>query len=374
MARFIFNETSYQGRGSRSEIAVEIKKRGFKKVLLVTDQVLNKVKVAEKVEVVLKNAGIEYEIFDNIKANPTIKNCEECLEKLNSSKADIIVAVGGGSVIDTAKCVSIVKNNPEFSDIRKLEGVVDTKNKAFPLIACATTCGTAAEVTINYVITDEENGRKLVCIDPNDIPIVAVIDSELMESMPGSLIASTGMDALTHAIEGLLTKGANDLSDMFHLYAIELIGKNLKNAVNGDKEALEKMALAQYVAGMGFSNVGLGLVHGMAHPLGGIFDIAHGVANALLLPYVLEYNEPICGEKYKIIAKLMGGKADAKEAVQLIKKLSSDVHIPQKLRDINIKESDLERLSIDAFNDVCTGGNPRETSQKEILEIYKKAF
>ncbi|MGL5657296.1 MAG: lactaldehyde reductase [Fusobacteriaceae bacterium] len=374
MARFIFNETSYQGRGSRSEIAVEIKKRGFKKVLLVTDQVLNKVKVAEKVEVVLKNAGIEYEIFDNIKANPTIKNCEECLEKLNSSKADIIVAVGGGSVIDTAKCVSIVKNNPEFSDIRKLEGVADTKNKAFPLIACATTCGTAAEVTINYVITDEENGRKLVCIDPNDIPIVAVIDSELMESMPGSLIASTGMDALTHAIEGLLTKGANDLSDMFHLYAIELIGKNLKNAVNGDKEALEKMALAQYVAGMGFSNVGLGLVHGMAHPLGGIFDIAHGVANALLLPYVLEYNEPICGEKYKIIAKLMGGKADAKEAVQLIKKLSSDVHIPQKLRDINIKESDLERLSIDAFNDVCTGGNPRETSQKEILEIYKKAF
>ncbi len=326
---------------------------------------------------------IEYEIFSDFKANPTVKNVKAGLAAFKASKADFIIAIGGGSSIDTSKGVAIVANNPEFEDIISLEGVANTKKKCVPIIALPTTAGTAAEVTINYVITDEDTGRKMVCVDPNDIPVLSIIDAELMATMPKGLTAATGMDALTHAIEGYITKGAWELSDMFEIKAIELIAKNLRAATANGKDmvARENMALAQYVAGMAFSNVGLGCVHSMAHPLGARFDIPHGVANALLLPIVMEFNMPAAKAKYCDIAKAMGVditgmtlEEGAKAAVDAVKKLSLDLNIPQTLRDINIPKEALEQLSKDAFADVCTGGNPREITQADILELYKIAY
>ena len=380
--RFILNETSYFGAGARENLAVEIKGRGFKKALVVTDKDLIKFGVAGKVFEVLDNAGIAYEVYDEVKANPTVKNVQAGVEKFKSAGADVIVAIGGGSAIDTAKGIGIIVANPEFSDVVSLEGTADTKNKAVPIIAAATTAGTAAEVTINYVITDEATKHKMVCVDPHDIPVVAIVDSELMSSMPRGLTAATGMDALTHAIEGYITKGAWEMSDMFHIKAIEMIGKSLPDAVENKPEGREAMALAQYVAGMGFSNVGLGIVHSMAHPLGAWYDTPHGVANAVLLPYVMEYNAPATGTKYRDIAAAMGVKGTEnmsedeyrKAAVDAVKALSKKVGIPEKLHEVGVKEEDLPALAKDAFNDVCTGGNPKDTSIEEILEIYKTAF
>ena len=382
MARYILNETSYFGVGCRVELANEVKARGYKKALLVSDKVLAECGVLGKVKEVLENAGIAYEEFTDIKQNPTIKNCKDGLAAFNSVKADFIIAVGGGSVIDTAKAVAIVKNNPEFSDIRSLEGVAPTHSKCVPIIALPTTCGTAAEVTINYVITDEENNRKMVCVDPKDIPLVAIVDAELMASMPPKLIASTGMDALTHAIEGYITKGAHTISDMFEIKSIELIAKHLRGAV-ADRNMIDMdgMSIAQYVAGMGFSNVGLGIVHSMAHPLGAVFDIPHGVANALLLPIVMEFNMSACIDKYGDIARAMGvdttgmSKEDAaKAAVEAVRQLSKDISIPQTLREIEIKKEDLPRLAKDALADVCTGGNPKDVVLEDILKLYEIAY
>ncbi|MCC8173587.1 MAG: lactaldehyde reductase [Odoribacter sp.] len=383
--RLILNETSYHGAGSRSEILTEAKRRGLKKAFFITDKDLVKFGIAEKIEELLKNASIPYELFDNVKANPTINNVQEGIEKFKASGADFIIALGGGSVIDTAKAIGIVANNPEYYDIKSLEGPVDTKNKSVPVIALPTTAGTAAEVTINYVITDEDAKKKMVCVDPNDIPAVAIIDPELMYSMPKGLTAATGMDALTHAIESYITPGAWEMSDMFELKAIELVHKHLKNAVDNptDKEAREGMALAQYIAGMGFSNVGLGIVHSMAHPLGAFYDTPHGVANALLLPYVMEYNAQCdAAPKYKEIAKAMGVKntesmsveEGVKAAINAVKELSLSINIPQHLREIRVQEKDLPELAEAAFNDVCTGGNPRTTCTEDILELYKTAF
>lgn len=382
MARYILNETSYFGVGCRVELANEVKARGYKKALLVSDKVLAECGVLGKVKEVLENAGIAYEEFTDIKQNPTIKNCKDGLAAFNSTGADFIIAVGGGSVIDTAKAVAIVKNNPEFSDIRSLEGVAPTHSKCVPIIALPTTCGTAAEVTINYVITDEENNRKMVCVDPKDIPLVAIVDAELMASMPPKLIASTGMDALTHAIEGYITKGAHTISDMFEIKSIELIAKHLRGAV-ADRNMIDMdgMSIAQYVAGMGFSNVGLGIVHSMAHPLGAVFDIPHGVANALLLPIVMEFNMSACIDKYGDIARVMGvdttgmSKEDAaKAAVEAVRQLSKDISIPQTLREIEIKKEDLPRLAKDALADVCTGGNPKDVVLEDILKLYEIAY
>lgn len=382
MVRYILNETSYFGIGAREELANEINSKGFKKALLISDKVLESAGVLKKVKDVLDKAKIPYDVFLDIKQNPTIKNCKDGLKAFNESGADFLIAVGGGSVMDTAKAIGIVKNNPDFSDVKSLEGVASTKNKSVPIIALPTTCGTAAEVTINYVIIDEEKSKKMVCVDPKDIPIVAIVDAELMESMPSSLIASTGMDALTHAVEGYITKGAHVISDMFEVKAIELIAKHLRGAVT-DKNIkdMEGMSIAQYVAGMGFSNVGLGIVHSMAHPLGAIFDIPHGVANAILLPIVMEFNMPVCIDKYANIAKAMGEKVHhmdkneaAKLAVEAVKKLSKDVHIPENLRALNIKEEDLPRLAKDALADICTGGNPRDVTLDDILSLYKKAY
>ena len=381
--RFILNETSYFGAGARENLVPEIKSRGLKKVMFVTDKVLLECGVATLVSKELDAAGISYEVYSDIKANPTVANVQAGVAKYKEMGADCLVAVGGGSVMDTAKAVGIIIANPDFADVVSLEGVADTKNKSVPLIALPTTSGTAAEVTINYVITDEVNRKKMVCVDPKDIPVVAIVDSDLMMGMPKGLCASTGMDALTHAIEGYITEGAGELSDMVELRAIELISSSLYDSVNGDAKARETMALAQYVAGMGFSNVGLGIVHSMAHPLGAFYDTPHGVANALLLPYVMEYNaESPAKPKYKAIAKAMGVKGTedmtddegVKAAIDAVRQLSISIDIPQKLHEINVKEEDLEALSAAAFNDVCTGGNPRETSAAEILEIYKKAF
>ena len=381
--RFILNETSYFGAGARENVAAEIKNRGLTKILFVSDKVLLDCGVATKVTKCLDKAGIAYEVYSEIKANPTVKNVQDGVKKFKEAGADGIVAVGGGSVMDTSKGIGIIVANPEFADVVSLEGVADTKNKSVPIIALPTTSGTAAEVTINYVITDEVNKKKMVCVDPHDIPVVAVVDSELMMGMPKGLCASTGMDALTHAIEGYITKGAWELSDMVELRAIELIHESLYDSVNGDPKARETMALAQYIAGMGFSNVGLGIVHSMAHPLGAFYDTPHGVANALLLPYVLEYNaESAAKPKFKAIAKAMGvseteGMSDdegVKAAIDAVRALSLSIDIPQKLHEIGVKEEDLEALSQAAYNDVCTGGNPRDTSPEEILEIYKKAF
>ncbi|MBQ2843706.1 MAG: lactaldehyde reductase [Alistipes sp.] len=384
MYRIVLNETSYYGAGCRSVIADEVKKRGYKKVMLITDKDLVKFGVAAKVEEVLKGAEIPYEIFSDIKPNPTIKNVLDALAAFQASGADCIVALGGGSSIDTAKAVGVINNNPEFGDVRSLEGVAPTKNRAVPTFALPTTAGTAAEVTINYVITDEENKKKMVCVDPNDIPMCSVIDCELMMSMPKGLTASTGMDALTHAIESYITPGAWTMSDMFEEKAIELIHEHLYNAVqNGqDVVAREGMANAQYIAGMGFSNVGLGIVHSMAHPLGAFYDTPHGVANALLLPYVMEYNaESPAKPKYLGIAKAMGVdttgmsvEEGVKAAIEAVKALSISINIPQRLSEIGVKKEDLHDLAVAAFNDVCTGGNPRPTSVEEIEAIYNIAY
>ena len=384
MYRIVLNETSYYGAGCRSVIAEEIAKRGYKKAMLITDKDLVKFGVAAKVEEVLKGAGIPYEVFSDIKPNPTIKNVLDALAAFKASGADCIVALGGGSSIDTAKAVGVIYNNPEFADVRSLEGVAPTKNRAVPTFALPTTAGTAAETTINYVITDEENKKKMVCVDPNDIPMCAVIDCELMMSMPKGLTASTGMDALTHAIESYITPGAWTMSDMFEEKAIELIHKHLFNAVQngGDVEAREGMAEAQYIAGMGFSNVGLGIVHSMAHPLGAFYDTPHGVANALLLPYVMEYNaESPSRAKYLGIAKAMGVNTEGmsvdegvKAAIEAVKALSVSIGIPQRLNEIGVKKEDLHDLAVAAFNDVCTGGNPRPTSVEEIEKLYNIAY
>lgn len=384
MYRIVLNETSYYGAGCRSVIADEIKKRGYKKAMLVTDNDLVKFGVAAKVEEVLKGAEIPYEIFSDIKPNPTIKNVLDALAAFKASGADCLIALGGGSSIDTAKAVGVINNNPEFADVRSLEGVAPTKNRAVPTFALPTTAGTAAEVTINYVITDEENKKKMVCVDPNDIPMCAVIDCELMMSMPKGLTAATGMDALTHAIESYITPGAWTMSDMFEIKAIELIHEHLYNAVqNGqDVVAREGMAEAQYIAGMGFSNVGLGIVHSMAHPLGAFYDTPHGVANALLLPYVMEYNaESPSRAKYLGIAKAMGVNTEGmsvdegvKAAIDAVKALSVSINIPQHLSEIGVKREDLHDLAVAAFNDVCTGGNPRTTSVEEIEALYNIAY
>ncbi len=383
--RIILNETSYHGAGSRTEIATEVKRRNFKKALFVTDKDLIKFGVAGEIEKVLNSASIPYEIFSELKANPTVTNVQQGVDAFKKSGADFILALGGGSAIDTAKGIGIIAANPEFYDVVSLEGVADTKNKSVPLIAIPTTAGTAAEVTINYVITDEKSKKKMVCVDPHDIPVVAIVDPELMYSMPKGLTAATGMDALTHAIESFITPGAWEMSDMFEYKAMALIHKHLKNAVENpqNQEAREGMALAQYLAGMGFSNVGLGIVHSMAHPLGAFYDIPHGVANALLLPYVMEYNaKSDAAPKYKEIAKAFGIKdvdsmitGDAVEAaINAVKKLSISINIPQKLNEIGVKEEDIPALAVAAFNDVCTGGNPRPTSIKDIEELYRKAF
>jgi lactaldehyde reductase len=381
--RIILNEMSYYGAGSRSVLADEIKKRGLKKVFVVTDKDLLKFGVVEKVTTFLDAAKIEYTIFSNVKQNPTVAQVKEGVVAFSTSGANAIVAIGGGSPIDTAKAIGIISNNPEFADVVSLEGVANTKNKSIPIIALPTTAGTAAEVTINYVITDEENVKKMVCVDPNVIPVLSIVDAELMLSLPPSLTAATGMDALTHAIEGYITKGAWEMSDMFELKAIEMIAKHLPVVVKNpsDVVARDGMAVAQYIAGMGFSNVGLGLVHGMAHPLGAYYDIPHGVANALLLPIVMEYNTESSIAKYVDIARAMGIKVDhlslsdaAKAAVEAVKNLAIEVGIPEKLQLLNVKEEDLERLAQSAFEDVCTPGNPREVQLSDILELYKKAF
>ena len=381
--RMILNETSYFGAGSRKVIAEEVAKRGYKKALIVTDKDLIKFGVADQVIAVLKDANIPYEIFDEVKPNPTVKNVKAGIAAFQAAGADFMIAIGGGSSMDTSKAIGIIINNPEFSDVVSLEGVANTKKKSVPVIALPTTAGTAAEVTINYVITDEENVKKMACVDPNDIPTLAIIDPELMLSMPRGLTASTGMDALTHAIEGLITLGAWEMSDMFETKAIEMIAKWLPKAVENpsDIEARDGMATAQYIAGMAFSNVGLGLVHGMAHPLGAYYDIPHGVANALLLPFVMEYNKEAAKAKYRTIAEAMGvdtlsmsddEAADA--AVKAVKDLAIRVRIPQHLSEIGVPESGLPTLAQAAFNDVCTPGNPRQTNVEEILAIYKKAF
>ncbi len=384
MNRIVLNETSYFGAGSRSVIADEARRRGFKKAFFVTDKDLIKFGVANRITDVLNANGIPYEIYSDVKANPTIKNVQNGVDAYKNSGADFIIALGGGSAIDTAKGVGIVVNNPEFADIKSLEGVANTRHRAVPTFALPTTAGTAAEVTINYVITDEEAKKKMVCVDPNDIPAVAIIDPELMYSMPKGLTASTGMDALTHAIESYITPGAWAMSDMFELKAIEMIARNLKKAVeNGhDAEAREGMAVAQYIAGMGFSNVGLGIVHSMAHPLGAFYDTPHGVANALLLPYVMEYNaDSPAAPKYRDIARAMGVQTDGmnteqgvRAAIDAVRQLSLSIGIPQKLHEIGVKEEDLPALSVAAYNDVCTGGNPRTTSPEDIEKIYRKAF
>ena len=376
--RFVLNETSYHGKGAIQEIATEVKGRGFEKCFVCSDPDLLKFGVTKKVTDVLENAGIAYEIYSQIKANPTIENVQTGVEAFKKSGADCIVAIGGGSSMDTAKAIGIIIANPEFADVRSLEGVAPTKNKCVPIIAVPTTAGTAAEVTINYVITDAENNRKMVCVDVHDIPVVAVVDPDMMSSMPKGLTAATGMDALTHAIEGYITKGAWEMSDMFHLKAIEIISKNLRGAVANTTEGREGMALGQYIAGMGFSNVGLGIVHSMAHPLGALYDTPHGVANAILLPTVMEYNAEATGEKYRDIAKAMGVEGvdemsleDArKAAVAAVKQLSEDVGIPKDLKNI-VKEEDLDFLAQSAMDDACRPGNPKDPTKEDIIALYK---
>lgn len=375
--RFVLNETSYHGAGAIKEIATEVKGRGFKKAFVCSDPDLIKFGVTKKVTDVLDNADIDYEIYSEIKPNPTIENVQTGVAAFKASGADCIIAIGGGSSMDTAKAIGIIIKNPDFADVRSLEGVAPTTNKCVPIIAVPTTAGTAAEVTINYVITDTEKNRKMVCVDPKDIPVVAVVDPDMMSSMPKGLTAATGMDALTHAIEGYITAGAWELSDMFHLKAIEIISNSLRGAVENTPQGREGMALGQYVAGMGFSNVGLGIVHSMAHPLGALYDTPHGVANAIILPTVMEYNAPATGEKYRNIAKAMGvDGVDSmtldevrKAAVNAVKKLSKDVGIPENLKDI-VKPEDVDFLAQSAYDDACRPGNPRETSVEEIKELY----
>ena len=378
MNRFILNETSYHGAGAIAAIADEAKGRGFKKALVCSDPDLIKFGVTKKVTDVLDGASLAYDIYSNIKPNPTIENVQSGVKAFKDAGADYIIAIGGGSSMDTAKAIGIIINNPEFANVRSLEGVADTKHKCVPILAVPTTAGTAAEVTINYVITDAEKNRKMVCVDPHDIPVVAFIDPDMMESMPKGLTAATGMDALTHAIEGYITKGAWELSDMFHLKAIEIISRSLRDAVANTKQGRADMALGQYVAGMGFSNVGLGIVHSMAHPLGALYDTPHGVANAIILPTVMEYNAPATGEKYREIARAMGVKGVddmsqeeyRKAAIDAVKQLSKDVGIPADLKDI-VKAEDVPFLAQSAYDDACRPGNPRDTSVEEITELYK---
>ena len=377
--RFVLNETSYHGKGAINEIATEIIARGFKKILVCCDPDLVKLGIATKVTAILDNADIKYDVFSDIKPNPTIENVQAGVEAFKNAQANCIVAIGGGSSMDTAKAIGIIIENPEFADVKSLEGVAPTKNKCTPIIAVPTTAGTAAEVTINYVITDAENNRKMVCVDVHDIPVVAVVDPDMMATMPKGLTAATGMDALTHAIEGYITKGAWEMSDMFHLKAIEIIAKSLRGAVNGEDEGREGMALGQYIAGMGFSNVGLGIVHSMAHPLGALYDTPHGVANAIILPTVMEYNAPFTGDKYREIAKAMGvADTDAMSiddariaAINAVKQLSVDVGIPADLTEI-VKSEDIDFLAQSAFDDACRPGNPRDTSVEEIKDLYLK--
>ena len=376
--RFVLNETSYHGPGAIREIAGEVKGRGFKKCFVCSDPDLIKFNVTKKVTDVLENAGIDYEIYSKIKANPTVENVQTGVAAFKASGADCIIAIGGGSSMDTAKAIGIIIENPEFSDVISLEGVAPTTKKAVPIIAVPTTAGTAAEVTINYVITDTEKNRKMVCVDVHDIPVVAVVDPEMMASMPKGLTAATGMDALTHAIEGYITKAAWEMSDMFHLKAIEIISKNLRGAVANTPEGREGMALGQYIAGMGFSNVGLGIVHSMAHGLSALYDTPHGVACAIILPTGLEYNKTVAGERYRAVGKAMGvtgidemNDVEAADAtIAAVKKLSSDVGIPADLKGI-LKEEDVQFLAESAFADACCPGNPRDTSVEEIKELYR---
>ena len=377
------NEVAYFGPGSREVLPQEIVRLGLHKAFVTTDNDLIRFGVADKVLKVLEDAKIPYTVFSEIKPNPTVKNVKAGVKAFAESGADFILAIGGGSSIDTSKAIGIITNNPEFSDVVSLEGVAPTKKKSVPIIALPTTAGTAAEVTINYVITDEENEKKMVCVDPNDIPAIAIVDAELMYTLPKSLTASTGLDALTHAIEGLITKGAWEMSDMFELKAIEMITRYLETAVFDptNTEARNGMAVAQYIAGMAFSNVGLGVVHGMAHPLGAIFDIPHGVANALLLPTIMEFNAPAALDKYVEIAKSIGvykSSMSKEEAagyvVDTVRTLSVRVGIPQHLNELGIKESDLDKLATSAYADICTSGNPREVTKEIILDLYKKVL
>lgn len=382
MNRIILNETSYFGAGSISVIPEEVKARKYRKALVVTDKDLLKFNVSQKVTTELEKAGLDYEIFSDLKPNPTVNNVKNGVQAFKNAGADYLIAIGGGSSMDTAKAIGIIINNPEFEDVVSLEGVAPTKNKSVPVIAVPTTAGTAAEVTINYVITDEEKRRKFVCVDVHDIPVMAVIDSEMMASMPKGLTAATGMDALTHAIEGYITKAHWELTDMFHLKAIEMISASLRDSVNGIAQGKEAMSVAQYIAGMGFSNVGLGIVHSMAHSLGAFYDTPHGVANALLLPYVMEYNADATEDRYRDIAKAMGventegmtTEEARKAAINAVRKLAIDVGIPQKLSDIGASKDDLQALSELAMSDACTPGNPKDPTVEEIKAIYEKAF
>lgn len=378
MARFVLNETSYHGAGCIAEISAEINRRGFKKAFVCSDPDLVKFGVSKKVTDVLEGAKIPYELYSEIKPNPTIENVQTGVAAFKKSKADCIVAIGGGSSMDTAKAIGIIIANPEFADVRSLEGVAPTKNPSVPIIAVPTTAGTAAEVTINYVITDVEKKRKFVCVDVHDIPVVAIVDPDMMSTMPKGLTAATGMDALTHAIEGYITKGAWAMSDMFHLKAIEIIAKSLRGAVANTKEGREGMALGQYIAGMGFSNVGLGIVHSMAHALGAVYDTPHGVANAILLPTVMAYNADATGEKYRDIAKAMGVEgtekmtlADARKAAcEAVARLSKDVGIPQDLKGI-VKREDIDFLAQSAMDDACRPGNPKDPTKEDIIKLYE---
>ena len=383
MTKFVLNETSYFGKGAREELPREIKERGFKKVLVVTDKALFEVGVTARVTEVLDKAEIEYSVYSEVKPNPTIKNVLDGLAKCKEFGADVIVAVGGGSSIDTAKGISILMTNPDRVDVVSLNGASNTKNKGLPLIALPTTSGTAAEVTINYVITDEERKIKMVCVDPHDIPILAIVDSDLMASMPKSIAASTGMDALTHAVEGYITKAHNTMSDMFHMKAIQLIFANLPAAVNEkDEKAIENMGLAQYIAGMGFSNVGLGIVHSMAHQLGAVYDTPHGVANAILLPTVMRFNGAVCADRFREILVNIG-RPDAANLndqdvintfVWMIEELSKKVGITMRVKDTGCKEEDLEMLADKAMQDPCKPGNPREVSKEDFIRLFREAM
>ena len=380
--RIMLNGTSYFGQGAIQEIVNEIKNRHFKKALVTSTPDLFEFKVATKVTDLLDAAGIAYEIYDGIKPNPTIENVTAGVDACKAAGADVIVAVGGGSPIDTSKAIATIITNPEFGDVRSLEGLAPTKNPCLPIIAVTTTSGTAAEVTINYVITDVEKNRKFVCVDPHDIPIVAIVDPDMSVSMPTGLCAATGMDALVHAVEGYITKGAWELTDMLHLKAIEIIGRSLRSAVAGDFAGREAMSLGQYIAGMGFSNVGLGIVHSMAHPLSAVYDIPHGKACAMLLTAVLKFNAPATGDKYREIARVMGvpdvdsmdQETYRQAAIDVIQKLADDVGIPKSLSEAGVKREDIPFLAESAFNDACTPGNPRDASLEEIIAIYESIF
>ena len=380
--RIVLNETSYFGRGSREKVAEEIKNRGYEKILVVTDRALIDAQVAEMVTEVLDKAEISYFVFDGVKPNPTVQNVHDGLTMAKINNVNAVVAIGGGSVIDTAKAIAVIMTNPEFTDVVSLDGVADTKNKCLPIIALPTTAGTAAEVTINYVITDEKRTKKMVCVDPHDIPEIAIIDPDLMQKMPQGLAASTGMDALTHAMEGYITKAGWLIPDMFHINAMSLIYKNLEKAANEkDEEAVEKMGYAQYIAGMGFSNVGLGIVHSMAHSLGAYFDTPHGVANALLLPHVLKFNGAVCPDLYRNMGASFGldmsnttDEEAVDKVVEAVRELSIKLGIPQTLREIGVPEEMIPTLAKQAINDACTPGNPRSVTVEDIIDIYNAAF